>query len=98
MTIELAAEPRTDLGKEKCRKLRAANRLPGNLYGGVLDEARAISLDLHETEKLVKAHGRQADYTMQLEGQKYPVQIQEIRYEPIHKRFLHVDFVVRADE
>lgn len=97
MAIELAAERRTELGKEECKKLRAANKLPANIYGGSLKESRAISLDLHETEKTIKANGKGADYAVVLEGQTYTVRIQEIRYEPIHKGFQHLDFVVSAN-
>jgi large subunit ribosomal protein L25 len=95
MAIELVAEPRMELGKEKCRKLRVENRLPANIYGGPLEEARAISLDLHETEKAIKANGKDADYAVVLEGTTYPVQIQDVELEPLYKGFLHIDFLVR---
>ena len=55
-------------------KLRAVNRLPANIYGGLLKEPRAITLDSHETELLLKEHGKKADYAIVLEGQTYPVQ------------------------
>ncbi|MCH7472382.1 hypothetical protein IIA79_05465 [bacterium] len=97
MAIELAAEPRSELGKEKCKKLRAAGRLPGNIYGGAFGDPRAISMDLHETEKTIRKHGKSADYSLSLEGNSYPVKIQEVRTEPIYKRFLHVDLLVQAD-
>jgi len=97
MAIELVAEPRAELGKELCKKLRAQNRLPANVYGGGLPEPRAISFDLHETEKVIKDHGRDAEYELVLEGQKYPVKIQEIELEPIYKEFLHIDLLVKND-
>lgn len=97
MVIELKAEQRTDFGKEKCAKLRAANKLPGNIYGGPLAEPQAINLDLHETEKVIKANGKSAQYAVVLDDNTYAVRIQEIRYEPLHKRFQHVDFVVEGD-
>jgi ribosomal protein L25 (general stress protein Ctc) len=77
--------------------LRAANRLPANVYGGQLEESRAISLDLHETEKIIKTNGKSADYALVLEGQTYAVRVQEIRYEPIYKGFQHVDFIVTSN-
>lgn len=98
MVIELVAEPRTELGKEKCKKLRAQNRLPANIYGGQLPEPQAISLDLHATEKLVKDHGKEAEYAVVLGGEKYPVRIQEIQFEPVLRHFEHLDFVVLNDE
>jgi ribosomal protein L25 (general stress protein Ctc) len=98
MPIELTAEPRTQFGKEKCKHLREENVLPCNIYGGSLKESRAIQLDLLASEKLILAHGKRGDYTVALEGATYPVRIQEIRYEPLYKRFQHIDFVVRSDD
>lgn len=97
MVIELVAEPRSEFGKENCKKLRAENKLPGNIYGGPLKEPQAINLDLHETEKVMKANGKHADYSVRLGETTYSVRVEEIRYEPIYKGFQHVDFVVRAD-
>jgi ribosomal protein L25 (general stress protein Ctc) len=98
MAIELVAEPRTELGKEKCKKLRAQNILPANIYGGRLPEPQAISLNLHATEKLIKDHGKAADYIVVLGGEKYPVRIEEIHFEPVLRRFEHLDFVVLNNE
>ena len=98
MAIELIAEPRSEFGKEKMKKLRADNILPGNIYGGPLAEPKAIQLDLHACEQLIQANGKSADYAVVLEGQTYPVRIEEIRYEPIYRGFLHLDFVVKTDE
>ncbi|HES58611.1 MAG TPA: hypothetical protein ENO21_04180 [Firmicutes bacterium] len=97
MAIELVAEPRAELGKEQAKKLRADNRLPGNVYGPGLPESRAISFNLHETEKTIKDHGRDAEYELVLEGQKYPVRIQDIELEPIYKDFLHIDLLVKGN-
>lgn len=98
MAIELIAEPRTELGKEKMSKLRAVNRLPANLHGGLLKEPRAITLDLHQTELLLKEHGKRAEYAVVLEGQTFSVEIQEIAAEPIYKHLLHIDFLVRGND
>lgn len=97
MAIELKAEPRSGLGKEICKKLRAQDVLPGNLYGGPLKEPRAISFPLHETEKTMMKNGKSADYAVVLEGKTYPVKIQEVEVEPIYKGFLHLDLLVIGD-
>jgi len=98
MAIELIAEPRSEFGKEKMKKLRADNKLPGNIYGGPLKEPKAIQLDLHACEKVIKANGKSAEYAVVLEGTTYPVRIEEIRYEPVYRDFQHLDFVVKTDE
>lgn len=97
MAIELSALARTELGKEQMKKLRAVNRLPANIYGGELKESRAITLDLHETELMLKAHGKKGDFAVVLDGTTYPVQIQQVEKEPIYKHLLHIDFVVRSN-
>jgi len=97
MVIELIAEERMELGKEKCKKLREQNKLPGNIYGGNLAEPRAISFDLHETEKLIKANGKAADYAVKLGGETFAVRIQDVEVEPLYKGFLHLDLVVKND-
>ena len=96
MAIELKAEPRAELGKELCKKLRANDVLPGNIYGGQLKHPRAISFPLHETELLLQANGKNADYVVVLEGKSYHVRIQEAKTEPIYKHFLHLDLVVKS--
>jgi large subunit ribosomal protein L25 len=97
MAIELSALPRTELGKQEMKKLRAENRLPANIYGGELTAPRAITLDLHETELMLREHGKKGDFAVVLEGRTYPVQIQEVEKEPLYKHLLHIDFVVRSN-
>jgi ribosomal protein L25 (general stress protein Ctc) len=97
MAITLTAEPRAELGKEKCAKLRRAGRLPGNVYGGPFGTTpRTLTLDLHSTELTIKRNGKSAAYELAFEGATYPVKIQEVRYEPIYKHFEHLDFFVRS--
>jgi ribosomal protein L25 (general stress protein Ctc) len=97
MAITLTAEPRTELGKEKCAKLRAAGRLPANVYGGPFGTSpRTLTLDLHSTELAVKRNGKSAEYELAFEGGTYAVKIQEVRYEPIYKKFEHLDLLVRS--
>jgi ribosomal protein L25 (general stress protein Ctc) len=97
MAITLTAEPRTELGKEKCAKLRRAGRLPANVYGGPFGTSpRTLTLDLHSTELTIKRNGKSADYELTFEGSTYPIKIQEVRYEPVYKKFEHLDLLVRS--
>src|SRR5438046_523663 len=87
MAITLTAEPRSELGKEKCKKLRAAGRLPANVYGGPFGTSpRALTLDLHSTELAVKRNGKSAQYELAFEGAVHAVRIQQVGYEPVYKR------------
>ncbi|MCB1220972.1 MAG: hypothetical protein H7A35_08145 [Planctomycetales bacterium] len=96
MAIELTAEKRTEFGKERCKKLRARNILPGNLYGGDFKEPVAIQLELNHNELVIKRNGKRAEYVLNFEGKTIPVRIEEIRYEPVMKAFKHLDFVVKS--
>ena len=97
MAITLTAEPRSELGKEKCKKLRAAGRLPANVYGGPFGTSpRALTLDLHSTELAVKRNGKSAQYELAFEGDVHQVRIQQVGYEPVYKRFEHLDLFVRS--
>ena len=96
MAIELSAEKRTEFGKEKCKKLRAKDILPGNLYGGSYKEPVAIQLELNKSELLIKRNGKRAEYVLNYDGQSIPVTINEIRYEPVMKAFQHLDFLVKS--
>jgi len=52
-TTPLSAAGRTDTGKGVARKLRAAGRIPGVIYGHAR-EARALSLDTHTLEQTLE--------------------------------------------
>jgi large subunit ribosomal protein L25 len=93
MAIELTAQRRSATGKS-VKQLRAAGRLPGNVYGGSLTEALAVELDTKEAEKVIRANGKKAEYSLNVDGTTYPVRLQEVQFEPLRKAFIHVDFVV----
>ena len=93
MAIELAAERRTEIGKPS-RAVRTSGRMLANIYGGPLQESLAITLDQKSAERLLREHGKSAAYTVSLEGQVYPVKVQEVQIHSVRKQILHVDFVV----
>lgn len=93
MAVELAAERRTEIGKAS-RAARKGGRLLGNIYGGSFSEPVAISLDQKSAERLLRENGKSATYTVSLDGQTYPVKLQEVQVNALRKLILHVDFVV----
>ena len=56
-TASLSAEARTETGKGVARKLRAAGRVPGVIYGHGR-EPQSLSLNARELEKLLAQHRR----------------------------------------
>jgi len=94
-TTELNAVYRTETGKEHARKLRADGRIPAVLYGKDM-EAKALSLDLQETEYLFQRIAvENTILDLVIDGEKEPVQtlIREIQSHPHKSGLLHVDFL-----
>jgi large subunit ribosomal protein L25 len=91
-TTPLSAAGRSDVGKGVARKLRAAGRTPGVIYGHAR-EPRSLSLDTHEFELMLeKVAYRTTVFELDLDGTKSNALIREIQRHPYKKEILHVDF------
>lgn len=91
-SASLGAELRTDTGKGVARKLRAAGRVPGVVYGHAR-EAQALSLNTRELEKLL-SHIAAGSTVVELTlgGVASKTLIREIQRHPFKRQILHVDF------
>jgi len=91
LTIKVA--PREQTGRQACRKLRFAGRIPAVLYGKDLN--KSFSIDDREMRILL----RQASGTTSLlrllgeKGEDELVLIKELQTDPIKNSILHIDFV-----
>ncbi len=91
-TTPLSAAGRSEVGKGVARKLRAAGRTPGVIYGHAR-EPRALSLNTHEFELLLeKVAYRTTVFELDLDGAKSNALIREVQRHPFKKEILHVDF------
>lgn len=91
-TAPLSATSRADTGKGVARKLRAAGRIPGVIYGHAR-EPLSLSLDTHTFELLLeKVYYRTTVFELDLDGTKSNALIREIQRHPYKKEILHVDF------
>jgi large subunit ribosomal protein L25 len=91
-TATLGAEARSDTGKGVARKLRAAGRIPGIIYGHAR-EAAPLSLNARDLDKLLS--GISAGSTvveLTLGGTTTKTLIREIQRHPFKKQIMHVDF------
>jgi large subunit ribosomal protein L25 len=91
-SASLGAEARNDTGKGVARKLRAAGRVPGIVYGHAR-EPQALSLNTRELEKLlshIAAGSTVVELT--LAGATTKTLIREIQRHPFKRQILHVDF------
>ena len=91
LTIQVT--PREQTGRQACKKLRSAGRIPAVLYGKEFNQS--YSLDDREMRTLLrKASGTTS--LLRLLGEKGEdelVLIKEIQTDPIKKSILHIDFI-----
>jgi large subunit ribosomal protein L25 len=89
----LSAEMRTDGGKGVARKLRAAGRVPGVIYGHGR-EPQSLSLVARDLDKLL-SHISTGSTVIDLTLGKATTKtlIREIQRHPFKKQVLHIDFM-----
>jgi len=88
----LIAEERSGTGKSVTRKLRAAGRIPGVLYGRG-KPGRSVTLDPRALETVLHASGSGMNTLIDLElgSETTVVLVKEIQREPIRGSYLHAD-------
>src|SRR4051812_9346792 len=91
-TATLSAEPRTETGKGVARKLRAAGRVPGVVYGHAR-QATGLSLVARDFDKLLQhISAGSTVIELTLGGATTKTLIREVQRHPFKKQILHVDF------
>ena len=97
--VKLVAEPREGTGKGVARKLRAAGRVPGVLYGHGMDST-ALSVDAKDLfHVLHTGAGTNVLVDLVVDGTEHLIIPRDVQRDHIHGRFIHVDFLaVRRDE
>jgi large subunit ribosomal protein L25 len=93
--ITVPVEARSDTGKNACRQLRAAGRIPGNVYGMALAPF-AVSVDPRKVEDVLGlSSGRNTIFQLSLAGGKESrdVMLREMQRDPVTERLVHVDFM-----
>jgi len=91
-SASLSAETRTESGKGVARKLRAAGRVPGVIYGHAR-EAQSLSLVARDLDKLL-SHISVSSTVVELSlgGATTRTLIREIQRHPFKKQIMHIDF------
>jgi large subunit ribosomal protein L25 len=90
--IVVAAQSRTDRGKNVNRRLRAQGLIPGVLYGGK-KETIHVAVSPKEIGTILKsAAGENTLFDLDLGGKRRKVILKEFQVEPIKGRLLHADF------
>lgn len=90
---KLVAEIREEAGKGVARKLRAAGRVPGVLYGKGVDPV-ALSVDGRDLIHVFHTGaGTNVLIDLDVDGQNHLAMPREVQRDHIKGRFLHVDFI-----
>ncbi len=93
----LKVKSRTELGR-KTKTLRRAGFLPAVVYGEGM-ESKPLAVPYKDFEKVYREAGESTLVTLDLDGKKYNVLIQETARDPLKDTFLHADFyAVRMDK
>jgi large subunit ribosomal protein L25 len=92
--IVVAAEPRTETGKNVNRRLRAADRIPGVIYGGKAKaDAQPVSVSPKEVLQILRsASGENTLFDIELKGTRRKVILKEFQVQPVSGELLHADF------
>jgi len=92
-SASLSAESRSETGKGVARKLRAAGRVPGVVYGHGR-EPQSLSLNARELEKLLGSIAAGSTVVeLSLGNATTNTLIREVQRHPFKKQVLHVDFM-----
>ena len=89
--VEAQARPDDSRGKNEARRLRAAGRVPGVVYGAK-KETIAVSLDPKQISRILQSEsGHNTIFDLQVGGEKAKVMIVDWQYEPMYGKLLHID-------
>lgn len=91
LTVE--SQIRREFGKNANRRLRAAGRVPGIVYGrNVLPVA--VSVDPKDLDRILHSDtGHNTIFTLKYQDQEKDVLIRELQRDPVGEELLHADFI-----
>jgi large subunit ribosomal protein L25 len=92
-TVSLSANSRTSTGKGVARKLRAAGKVPGVVYGHAR-EPQSLELDGRELGRLLeKIAAASTVIDLSIDGTSRKTLIREIQRHPLNPGVVHIDFL-----
>jgi large subunit ribosomal protein L25 len=97
MEARLEVLKRDGRGNNEARRLRAAGRVPGVVYGAVKDGKRpegvAVAVDPKEVLRILHSEsGVNTLITLKLDGRESRVMVKEYQLDPVTHQLLHADF------
>lgn len=91
-TISLDAKPRNERGKNAARRQRAQGLVPITVYGGG-KEAESANIVKREFATLLRGHGRNVIFTLNVGGSATPVKIADMQVDPVKGTLIHMDLM-----
>jgi large subunit ribosomal protein L25 len=97
--ISLVAETGRAIGSGAAKRLRAAGKIPGTVYGHGMTPV-SIAVDHRELRHALSGPaGVNAVVQLDIDGKKQPTVVKELQRDPVRRSVRHIDFiVVRMDE
>ncbi|NMA24359.1 MAG: 50S ribosomal protein L25 [Clostridiales bacterium] len=74
------------------RQLKKTGLIPGNIYGGDLDQSLLIHMQQNEVRQLLRSKTTGNKLTLSVDGRKYSVIIKEIGRSPVSGQIEHLSF------
>jgi len=90
--ISLEAKPRDERGKNASRRQRAQGLVPVTVYGGGKETASA-SVVKRDFAALLRGHGRNVIFTLNVAGAATPVKIADMQVDPVKGTLIHMDLM-----
>ena len=90
--ISLEATPRSERGKNASRRQRAQGLVPVTVYGGG-KESVSTTIVRREFVALLRAHGRNVIFTLNVDGAGTPVKVAEMQLDPVKGTLIHMDLM-----
>src|SRR5699024_11724526 len=76
----------------KVKRLRREGRIPGVVYGPVVDGTVSVSVEDRVFNKFFMTHGHSTIFSLKWDGGDQPVLIREVQRDPVRQDILHIDF------
>jgi large subunit ribosomal protein L25 len=90
--ISLEAKPRNERGKNASRRQRAQGLVPVTVYGGGKETASA-SIVKRDFAALLRGHGRNVIFTLNVDGATTPVKVADMQVDPVKGTLIHMDLM-----
>jgi len=74
------------------KQLKKSGLIPGNIYGGELDQSLLIQMQQNEAKQLLRLKTTGNKLTLSVDGKKYSVIIKEIGRTPVSGQIEHLSF------